>query len=130
MSAPDWLTVGARVASVRSVDYGRTQEVKFAHVDRIGKRDVVLDDGERFNVTRLTRSEGSWGATTALMDANDPRVAMFVEQQRVRRARTSAIYAGGQFRQGKASAADVILALAPLTGVEAEIRALFNEARP
>ena len=127
MSAPEWLTVGARVASVSGTRFAG-RRIRFAKVDRIGNRDVVLDDGQRFNVTRLSRTDGgAWGTTTVLMSADDPRVAEWVEEIRRDRLVTSAKVAADNFRLGKIQAFEAILALAPLTGVEAEIRALFGE---
>lgn len=70
MSRPDWLVVGAEVGTYSPSDFA---SVKASTITKIGKRDVVLADGQRFNVNSLSRSAGTWGRTTYLTAANDPR---------------------------------------------------------
>lgn len=128
----EWLTVGASVASV--THYRDSSSIRYAKVDRIGKRDVVLDNGERFRVRDLTRHDGdTWSLRTSrLMRRDDPHVIKTAEKIRHKNMLHAALNACEEFRYtgsvrgSKVSAADVILALAPLTGVEDEIRALFT----
>lgn len=70
---PDWLHVGARVAC-HTIGLLRAQRVTFATVTKIGKRDVVLDNGSRFNVNHLSRSTGAYSPTTYLKPTDDPAV--------------------------------------------------------
>ena len=125
----EWLHVGAEVATMRSDHRSHGHAPTFAKVAKIGKRDVVLDDGQRFNVSRLDRREGGdWGWTVRLLPADAPVVTEAVEryrhQQKVSRAKAAA--EDWRFGKNGVQPVDVILALAPLTGVEAEIRALFE----
>lgn len=134
MSAPEWLTPGARVATVTH-DRDRFTSVRPGVVARVGKRDVVLDDDRRFNVNRLeSRPGGTWStASTVLVSADDPLVRRARDEIRRRNERNKAEDTCLAFAHGGINApvaADVILALAPFTGVEDEIRALFNEAKP
>jgi hypothetical protein len=74
---PPWLTEGGTVA----VDDSHT--VTFGTVARITKRDVVLDDGQRFSRARLSHSaDGSWGRTKLLRNPSDQVVVRRVETQR------------------------------------------------
>lgn len=131
---PDWLTVGAVVASV--THDRSSNSVRRARVARIGKRDVVLDNDERFPVRTLVRREGGTWSTrvSRLMRADDPHVVDTLAGIRQQNLRAAAINACNEFgRTGSVGgssvcAADVILALAPLTGVADEIAALFDIA--
>lgn len=127
----DWLQVGADVATLRSDWRTTSHRPKFARVVRIGKRDIVLDDGQRFNVTRLDRREGGdWGWRVRLLPVDAPVVIEAQERaenaERVWKAKVAA--EDWRFNKNGVQPADVILALAALTGVESEIRALFEQA--
>lgn len=127
-----WLEVGAEVATLRSDWKTNGHRPQFAKVARIGKRDVVLDDEQRFNVTRLQRREGgTWGWTVALMPRDARVVREAMDAWRLRQIRNRAATACENYRYGKdgTSPVDVILALAPLTGVAEEIAALFANPR-
>lgn len=132
----DWVTVGAEVASVSHCrDHN---SVRFAKIDRIGKRDIVLDNGERFRVRDLQRETGdTWSLQTSrLMRRNDPHVLETVATIRRKKVLRAAIDACEEFRYtnsvrgSKVTAADVILALAPLTGIADEIADLFTRSAP
>lgn len=128
MSA-SWLTVGAKVATLQSGWRQHGHRPKFAIVERVGKRDAVLDDGQRFNVHRLERREGgAWGWTVKLLPAEHPIIAEALEEWRHRRRVQRARTACEDFRFGRnnVTAAEVILACAPLTGVGDKIAALFK----
>lgn len=89
MSDLEWLTAGAEVAYVE--DDGRIQP---ATVDRVGKRDAVINVGgrtERFNITKTTTQEGiawlrrrepgPWSASTYLGPWDCPRSDRIRETQ-------------------------------------------------
>ena len=73
---PDWLHPGAEVAVLHTRHGQSGGRINRTTVDRIGKRDVVLADGQRFNVNRLRRHPGNtWdGRTEELVAADDPKV--------------------------------------------------------
>lgn len=128
MSEREWLAPGAEVAMLRSDWRNKLFAPTLARVVKVGKRDVVLDNGERFNATRLRRREGGdWGWTVALLPASAPVVAEAQAAYDHERLVNRAKLACENFRNGKGetTAADVILACAPLTGRADEIAALF-----
>jgi hypothetical protein len=73
---PDWLTVGAKIAEWTNGRGAGSGSVHYATVKTVGKRYVVLDNGNRYdqqgNLSR--RSGGSWGNTWYLRPLNDPDV--------------------------------------------------------
>lgn len=70
-----WLTVGAEVVELTQHHHGGTGNIKRSTVQKIGKRDVVLANGSRFNVERLRKSQNSsWDPSTELLSPDDPRV--------------------------------------------------------
>lgn len=127
MNAPEWLVPGAEVATYCGSRGGRT--LKFATVERVGKRDVVLSDGQRFNVNTLTRREGgSWGWTVMLFQASGPVVVDRAEEVRREKLESHAKDMCGKFlySRGEVSAYHVIVALAPLTGIYDELRVVLE----
>lgn len=63
MSDYDWLIPGRRVAIIRG--HTRNEAVTFTTIERVLKRDVVLDNGERFTQTHrwnggLVRRGDTW----------------------------------------------------------------------
>lgn len=123
----DWLAVGAKVAAVSNDR--RNRSVRFATVERIGKRDVVLNDGQRFSAKYLTRQEGgTYGWSVVLLPADDPAVAKLRQEIYRSNLETLARSKCREFALGRGNAFDVILALAPLTGVADEIAALDAKA--
>lgn len=126
---PEWLTVGAEVATLTSEWKRHGSRPTFAKVARIGKRDVVLDDEQRFNITRLERRNGGvWDGVTRLLPVDAPVVREALDSWRYRQMVNRAKVAAENWRTGRdgTSAADVVLALAPLTGRADEIAALFE----
>lgn len=82
----DWLQVGARVAAYTTRGFG-TPSVRFSTVAKIGKRDIVLANGDRFNVnTRSRRPASAWDPSVQLLQADDPRVAAALARERLVRA--------------------------------------------
>lgn len=134
MSAVRWTPVpGEKVAVLRSHDYGRSRSVAYATVDRVGKRDIVLDDGRRFRVSDLEEqgNGGTWvSSRSSLIEVDAPVVAVVEREQAHRRLLQDAQTACENFCYGRegVTAADTILALAPLTGIASEIEALFGGA--
>jgi hypothetical protein len=127
---PTWLTPGAEVASIsphRNVRVARTT------VDRIGKRDVVLTNGERFPVKGLRRSEGgTWGWTVELVPASDPRVAALESEIRTSRLRGRALTALEEWRVGAGEKTDPRVPIAALAALlpDAERDRVLAAIRP
>lgn len=71
---PDWLHPGAELALVAEATHGGGGRVETVVVDRVLKRDVVLDNGRRVRRDRLSWSTGTWDPTTYLVPRDDPRV--------------------------------------------------------
>jgi hypothetical protein len=118
---PGWLTVGADVVTmILHPRPGQSHEIKRSTVARIGKRDVVLADGQRFNVQRLSRKEGgSYGWTVVLLPADDPRIAEAAtkDAQRAREVRARNACYDYYYQRGRTrpmTAEGVIRAVAPL----------------
>lgn len=88
MSTPHWLVPGSRVAVLS----GREESVTFAHVEKVGKRDVVLDNEQRFSLTRLRGDEitrrrgGSWDPDDVLVPRDSPRAKQAYAAQLRRRS--------------------------------------------
>lgn len=71
-----WLSVGARAALLTS------DRVTFVTVEKIGKRDVVLSNGERVNVHTLAkRSSHAYGRSTYLLPPDDTAVVRAYSRQ-------------------------------------------------
>lgn len=124
----EWLRVGADVATLTSEWKRVGARPTFAKIARIGKRDIVLDDDQRFNASRLERRNGgAWDGVTKLMRRDAPVVAEALDVWRYQQIVSRAKVAAENWRYGRDGTcpADVVLALAPLTGREDEIRALF-----
>ncbi|HXA30938.1 MAG TPA: hypothetical protein VNV87_01665 [Acidimicrobiales bacterium] len=76
-SPPEWLFVGAKVVEFTPVQHGGdTAHIVETTIKSIGKRDVVLDNGERYNVDRLRKQRGTWDPSTNLLSADDPQIAV------------------------------------------------------
>lgn len=64
----EWLTVGAEVGTYSN---GNIQVAARSTVAKIGKRDVVLADGQRFNVHTMQRRTGQWTMPVHLAPVTD-----------------------------------------------------------
>lgn len=64
---------GDRVVIAREARYGGRHSLVETSVEKVGKRDIVLANGERFNVARPSKSNGTWGTPTILLHADDER---------------------------------------------------------
>ena len=65
-----WVKVGAKVAEVGSQSVGPNRTIT-----KIGKRDIVLDDGSRYSVRWLTQQGADVWSQWRLVSADHPRVA-------------------------------------------------------
>jgi hypothetical protein len=85
VTLPDWLTVGARVAILGGGPFEKNVEV--AKVERIMKRDIVLDNGDRYSRDSLRRrGEGSYGPWRTLCAPTDPEAIEAARRQRIKAA--------------------------------------------
>lgn len=121
MSADEWFPeVGEHVVRVRNDRHSKS--VIADTVDRIGKRDIVLASGERFRVRDLKQQNGSDYSTwyASLMHPGDPFVTKLREEILHGKAVSAARNACYDYIDRKADVTpyDVILALAPLTGLK------------
>ena len=85
-TVPDWIYPGAEVAEFA---HGRTAHdgrVTLTTVVKVGKRDIVLANGSRYNVNYLYRSTGTWSATWYLRRRNDHDVVRALNGARRRLA--------------------------------------------
>lgn len=85
--------VGDAVVSLASGGMGGPYRIADSTVARIGKRDLVLANGERFNAASLTRRNGTWDPSTRCLHPDDPEVA---------RARLANLRASRQSAVGRA----------------------------
>jgi hypothetical protein len=81
---PDWIHPGAEVAEFTYGHTSRDVRVELATVTKVGKRDVVLANGARYNVTRLWRSTGTWSSTWYLRRRDDKDVVRALDGMRRR----------------------------------------------
>ena len=130
---PTWVQIDAEVASLTRGRH-RWEAVRFARVESVNARRITLDNGEEFPTRTLTRREGDlWeGRDVRLFSATDDLVTRVHDELAHAALKDHAqavanLYAfPGQLRDPRPTEADLILALAPLTGVAEEIRALFE----
>lgn len=87
---PRWLVAGARVAVIGGPLSARVERITMHRISRLTKRDVVLENGDRFSRSRLTRQVGgSYGPSYRLADAADDLVQAGHSAQRKRDRRHS-----------------------------------------
>lgn len=90
---PDWVKPGAAVAVITSARHTRHDSVKKTTIEKVGKRDIVLANGERFNVNDAwhdgngeryiqRRSRDAWSASTFLYSIDAERVQKALAWQR------------------------------------------------
>lgn len=87
---PEWLYVGAPVATYNLGSSGSFGIGGWSTttVTKIGKRDIVLANGSRFNVSSLTHRSGeTWGATTSyLVSRTDENFLRVKREKAIRRS--------------------------------------------
>jgi hypothetical protein len=85
MSRPEWMVPGADVAVIHVRIGGNT--VTFGRIDRVLKRDVVLEDGTRFNADSRSSKVDGW-AWDKLEPVDAPQVQRAVSDQGFRARRS------------------------------------------
>lgn len=121
MSEPtNWPKPGDEAVILQPWDRGSLRAESVV-VERVMKRDVVLSNGDRFNVSHLTRQVGgTWGMTLYLVRPDDSRVAVTRERIAANRRRSRAINAFEDWRINKASASEVAAAFNAIAEAEAD----------
>jgi hypothetical protein len=71
-----------------------------ATVTKVGKRDLVLNSGERFPVRSLARHSDSWGPTEYIVPVDDPRLPELRQEIRGQRALRAAMHAAEAWMNG------------------------------
>lgn len=114
-STPEWLVPGAEVAVV--CNDPRLMSFSNRTIEKVGKRDVVLSDGSRFNVRTLSRSNSEWSPVHYLVERNDPKVVEIRKAVRQRMLESDAWTAFDHWNRDRtaANAAEVIARFTPLT---------------
>jgi hypothetical protein len=86
VTAPDWLTPGARVAIIH-----HRRNVEFDTVDRVLKSQVVLTSGRRFSSKKRSAAFSevgyrgdTWNPAPTLASPDDPRVVKILQLDRAR----------------------------------------------
>lgn len=124
VTATTWVQPGQEVVVI----HGRHQMPSpVLTIDRVGKRDVVLSNGDRFSLTRMApngehitkRSASAWDPSEALFPADHSRVEQARQEQSERegtdRIRTLAYEVHDAVRAGNwTDAYRAVTALAPL----------------
>ncbi len=88
----EWMTPGAEVAVLGSSHGKPYGSITRTTIKTVGKRDIVLDNGDRFNKDRpIIHPGGQWStATSELMAADDPRVAAMREANAIQNRKVAA----------------------------------------
>jgi hypothetical protein len=113
---PEWLVEGAEVVEYQAARM-RTRgsaHLTPARVVKVGKRDVVLDNGHRYNLNHSLRIRlGTWDGYRELLSADDPKVALANAANRMDRAKSEVAVAHDAWRsvQSLDAAADLRLAI-------------------
>lgn len=86
-----WVKVGAAVAVISSQRHTQHDRATTTTITKIGKRDIVLADGKRFNVNdywedasggHYQKRGGTWGPSTYLYSVDHPKVTQVLARQR------------------------------------------------
>lgn len=112
----DWIEVGAEVASVAR---GQHRKVTFSRISRIGKRWLILENGEKFHILGLDRQEGGLvgGVTYRLYQPGNPIVQNVLLDIEARSTMRAALKAAEDFvaNPSPENAEVTIKALLPFT---------------
>ena len=103
---PAWLKPGNQAVILQPWSRG-AMRAETVIIERVLKRDVVLSDGSRFRIDRLSSTSGSWGVTTYLVPPTDPRVRETRSKIQLASARSKAVYLADQYRRSEATAREV-----------------------
>lgn len=109
-SKPDWLHPGAEVAiyqSVRDLDIPNRAWVQYRTVDRVLKRDVVLDDGTRFRLPHLEKRVDAWSRPIRLLPRDHEDVRLAEQAAQVAKARSAVHRAFDDWKRDPANPATV-----------------------
>lgn len=123
-AAPEWLTVGADVVEFTPSRFGGNSggDIVPTTVLRIGKRDVVLANGNRYNVGSLRKKRGAWDPDTYLLPPFDERVIAARQANRLDRLKSQAATAWDAFRREatQKSASELVAAVQAWQQAEAK----------
>lgn len=98
---PDWLYVGAPVVDFTPSYRGDGATIRSTTVKSIGKRDIVLENGARYNVRYLRRGGKDWSPSSDLLPPGDPRIER-ARKENLRTRRFNEVWtAWEQFRKTK-----------------------------
>ena len=76
MSRPDWLVPGAAVVEFTDSRGMGSATIEETTIVKVLKRNVVLENGRRYNADVLVKRNGSWDPSTFLLSADDPKIAV------------------------------------------------------
>lgn len=102
-SLPEWCHVGAPVVLFTPAQWREGGSITPTTVVRIGKRDVVLENGERINGERMSRQNGTWAPNTLLLAPDDPEVTAARAANKRLRALSTASGAWEKFARSKSA---------------------------
>jgi hypothetical protein len=112
----------------------RAMSLRRATVTKVGKRDLVLDSGDRFPVRSLRRVSDSWGPTDCVVPVDDPRLPELRQKIRDWHARRVAMRAADEWMKGSGVGKDpapvvkAFAALLPADKRDAVLNALGAES--
>ena len=88
----EWIKPGAEAAILGSSHGKPYGSITRTTIKTVGKRDIVLDNGDRFNRARpIKHPGGQWStATCELMAADDPRVTEMRAANRIQNRKVAA----------------------------------------
>ena len=102
--------------------------VQYAHVKSVGKRDIVLDDGQRFSVaTQQRRTGGTWGTSWRLAEPDDPTVLEIRRRNRIRNTARKLAEVAQAVAAGRA--VNEVEAAAEIAALAATVEAAVNGQR-
>lgn len=78
-----------------------TADIRAVKIERVGKRDVILNNGSRYNVNTLRHDNGTWNASTQLLAADDPLVTAARRANAITRSFNAAETAWGNLRTSR-----------------------------
>lgn len=101
MTAETWTPApGDKVVALRQRGHSGSWSIERSTVARVGKRDVVLENGDRFPVATLVqRANSAWDPATTLHQPDDPKVRTAVLANRRENGRAKISTAHDAFRR-------------------------------
>lgn len=98
MSDAEWITEGADVVELLQNSWGGGGSVTSAKIAKVGARDIVLDNGQRYSVRTLHRSGAAPYSGTQLVAPNDERVAIVIAKNDLQNAENEVFTAWDRWR--------------------------------